>query len=186
MAYHSALKDELKISKELDRHAQDGNVVFAWDITLGVHASFRQADAIYSEPSWRDGYAKFMRRAGQQHGEFREYLVAISETISALSVPAYIVIGKHMVRTLRPPITMPVRVHGYSAVVGLWNGACLSIGDYDTNDLVKIVCEKHETILDFCCGYGNVAKYARRFICSDVNPKCVYYVAKTFMGYNDE
>jgi hypothetical protein len=184
MAYHSALKDELEIDSKLDHYTNNGNEVFAWDITQGIHDSFWRADAIYSEPSWRDGYTRFMQRAGKQNGEFKEYLCAIADAIGQLQMPTYVLIGKHMLKALHPPTVIGVRIHGYGALAGIWNAESPT-SIIDAEDLCQFVCMKYETVLDFCCGYGNVAKYARRFVCSDVNRKCVYYVARTFMGYDE-
>ena len=42
---------------------------------------------------------------------------------------------------------------------------------------------------DFCAGYGNTCRifkeHGKSFIASDINPKCVYYIAKTLMNYED-
>ena len=61
--------------------------------------------------------------------------------------------------------------------------------DVKTNEeALEHVVGMYGNILDFSCGYGNLAKSAighgKRFICSDLNARCVYYIAKTYMGYN--
>lgn len=183
MVYHSALKPGLDIKRGIDEFHADGSVVFAWDVTLGAHPYFWMADALYTEPSWRDGYEKFLSRAAQEgSSSFSEYLAALKNVIATLKIPSYVVMGKHMVRALDPPQAASVRVHGYGALVGAWNVSVPHVEALDA--LVKFVCETHRTVLDPCCGYGSVAAVAERFVCSDINRRCVYYVAKTYMGYD--
>jgi len=181
--YHSALKPPLDIAGELDHYAGARGEVFAWDITRGVHPAYRQADAIYSEPAWRDGYRKFLARAGQiGSSSFADYLEAIRAVVLSLGKPAYIVAGRHMLRELEPDFTIPVQLHGYLAYAAIWNAPAPE-EVVTTDDLLVYVCEHHETILDFSCGYGNVARTARRCICSDINRHCVYVVARE-LGYD--
>lgn len=185
MAYHSALKEEELIAGELSEWSADGSVVFEWDITRGVHPYFRRADALYSEPSWRQGYPKFLKRAGADgSSDFSEYLAMLQRVIFELALPSYVVMGKHMFKALAPPLTAPVDIHGYGGLVGVWNAETPpeTVADIDT--LVNWVCEQHETVLDPCCGYGNVATHAQRFVCADINRKCVYYIAKRYLGYD--
>ena len=185
MAYHTALKDELYVCGELDHWKADGSVVFEWDITQGLHPRFREADALYTEPSWRQGYPRFLQRAGRNRDDstFFSYLVALRDVILELGIPSYVVMGKHMLKTLDPPQTAPVDIHGYGGLVGVWHADLPPAEADDIDSLVQYVCGLHRTVLDPCCGYGNVAAHAERFICSDINRKCVYYVAKTHLGY---
>ena len=184
MAYHSALRPELTVEGELSEFQRSGSVAFEWDVTRGVHPYFWMADALYTEPSWRDGYDRFLERAGQPGtSTFPEYLNVLRDVIATLRIPSYVVMGKHMLKALRPPRAAPIAVHGYGGFVGVWNAECPPDG-MDVGTLVEYVCARHRTVLDPCCGYGNVAATARRFICSDVNRKCVYHVAATHMGYN--
>lgn len=184
MAYHSALKDELQIDGELNRWEDNRNVVFAWDVTKGIHPDFHKADAIYSEPSWRHGYSKFLKRAAQENtSQFHQYLNAITYIIDTLRKPTYIVAGKHMLKALNPKTVTDIIIHGYGGHVAVWNAEPLQANDLD--ELIDIVCSRHEIVLDFCCGYGNLAAKAKRFICSDINRHCVFYVAETYMGYEN-
>jgi len=196
--YHSALKPELELP-EMVGYEAGGSVVFAHDIVRGGHIHFENADAIYSEPSWRDGYGKFRSRAGIEDGDYKAYLAAMRRVIVRLAVPTYMVIGKHMVRALKPAETWPIELRGYPAVLGVWNTA-INVPEIDALAanlhpllgavtpaiVVHYVCQRHDMILDFNCGYGNLAaaalEHGKRFICSDINRKCVYYVATRYMG----
>lgn len=183
--YHSALKDDLKISRSLERYEHLGSIVVRHNIEHGYHPDFQQADVIYAEPAWRNGYEKFMRRADTE-GSFRSYLASISNLICTLEVPSYIVMGQHMKKQLTPDHIIPIKLHGYKCFLGIWNAEPIEAA---TNyDAVNTIASVHSCILDFCCGYGNTARAAirhgKRFICSDINGHCIYYIAKELMGYD--
>jgi hypothetical protein len=183
--YHSALKDDLEIDHELDYYESGGSISIKHNIEDGPHHVFSRADVIYAEPAWRDGYEKFMLRAGAT-GDFKKYLVCISNVILALDIAAYIVMGRHMKRQLAPDLTMPIKLHGYKCLLGIWKADAI---EAKTNyDAVNHIASEYSCMLDFCCGYGNTAVAAKnhnkRFVCSDVNRKCIYYIAMELMGYD--
>lgn len=186
--YHSALKDDLKIEGELDYYESNGSVVLCYDLTTGIHPSFRSADVIYSEPSWKDGYEKFQDRAGslsdKSYYGFLAYIDSIKKVIEELKIPAYIIMGKHMQKRLNPDHVMDIMLHSYKSVLGVWNA---ELPEVKTNqDVLKFISEKYFCALDFSCGYGNTAVamlgQGKQFICSDINKKCVYYIATEIMG----
>ena len=186
--YHSALSNPIDINVELHRWEALKSVVFEYDISLGCHPDFYGVDAIYSEPSWRAGYSKFMDRAGYTgNSSFEKYLDGISHTICSLQVPTYIVLGKHMVKFLKPMHIMPVKLNGGNSLIGVWN---VKLPSAKTNvDVLFMISDTYSRVLDFCCGYGNtihaMLKKEKTFVCSDINKKCVFYTAKRYMGYHD-
>ena len=188
--YHSALHDEMPVEGQLDEYEALQGLVFQCDLTQGIHPRFRRADAIYSEPAWKDGYAKFARRAGvptdPSYAGYLRYLNAIDSIIHELRVPAYVVLGKHMLKWVHPERTQPVALHGYEALFGIWFDD-REIPGRTNKDMLAWVADSYDCALDFSCGYGNLAQAmverGKRFICSDINPKCVYYVAREIMGY---
>lgn len=183
MEYHSALRDELEVNGELKEFRNGESVVFEWDLTHGMHPYFREAQALYSEPSWRHGYPKFLARANREGSSvFSEYLVALKGLVHALQIPAYIFMGKHMLQALDPPFVLPVRKDAFDALAGVWYASPLPKTIDHVDALLGYVCSQYRVILDPSCGYGNVAAAAREFVCSDINRHCVYYVAKTHMG----
>ncbi len=190
--YHSALHDELPVASELEHYKAGGSVVFRHDITTVRHTLYQcqQIDVIYSEPAWRDGYALFCVRAGEndnaEHNGYLDYLTAIHDTISQLKQPTYIVMGKHMFKHLQPEATQPVLLYGYPALLGVWNAPLLP--QVATNDdIIQHITETYSCALDFSCGYGNLARAmlanSKKFVCSDINGRCIYYIATTLMGY---
>jgi len=185
--YHSALKDPLKIDHELERYESKGSLVFYHDVVNGYSPLYNGVDAIYSEPSWRAGYLKFQVRAGTVGASFGVYLQGILDIVQTLKVPSYLLIGKHMVSMLQPPKVVNTKLHGYDCLLGIWNADSISEGGFNT-DIIDYLADKYARILDFSCGYGNMARALRArgktFVCSDINKKCVYYVAKEIMRYN--
>lgn len=187
--YHSALKDGLAIAGKLDSYETDGSIVFCHDISIGMHPNyFKQADAIYSEPAWKDGYMKFLDRAGAKSGaaDFQQYLSGMRRVILKLNKPAYIVLGRHMLRHLHPDHIIDIKLHGYKCLLGIWH-TDPPVGLKTNNDAVSFMADRYQKVLDFSCGYGNVARAmktrGKHFICSDINRKCVYYVATAVMGF---
>jgi hypothetical protein len=194
--YHSALKPDLFGNETLDYFERAGSVVAAHDIQKGAIPAFMRSDAIYAEPAWRDGYLIFAKRAGisADKTQYREYLSAIRGVIDDLRVPAYLVIGKHMIKALSPDHTVDLKLHGYPCHLAIWNADRLS-DVKKSEDVLPKLAEQYSCILDFCCGYGNTARAIsvinaralciinKRFVCTDINKKCVAYIARAYMGW---
>jgi len=195
--YHTALKKEVgvkndEIGKSLDFFESGGNVVFCWDLTKGMNEHFLKADAVYSEISWKVGYDVFAERAGKVAGvdEWVDYLVKVREVIDSLGVPAFVTGGKAMEKFFRPCGVHKIKLHDYDSFLFLFNGASVPDSVVDNDDVIDFVVKKYGVVLDFSCGYGNLAKVAllngKRFVCSDINGKCVYYLAKSLLNYRGE
>jgi hypothetical protein len=186
LPYHSALSAPLDISTELEFYESDGSVVFRHDISVGYHTYFDSADVIYSEPSWRAGYCKFIERAGSSSSSFKCYLFGIRAVIEKLQIPTYLILGKHMIADLKPCAIAPIKLNGGDSVLGVWNAPLLTADK--SGDVLRYVSSNYSKILDFCCGYGTsvyyVKEHGKKFICSDINKKCVAYVAENYMGYH--
>lgn len=192
--YHSALSDQIEGLTELDEYSSDGNYVFKHDVLNGYSDRFKCAEAIYSEISWRDGFEKFMKRANKNTtNTFKDYMNGVIDIVKTLKVPTFITAGKHHFSYLKKitPIYQPITLHGtecfiaiayYSPLVDEFSG----MTNYQVTDKIT---KNFDNILDFSCGYGNTAEFAIRnnknFICSDVNGKCVRYVAKKYMNYKE-
>lgn len=188
--YHSALHDELPVDGTLDYYETPQGLVFQYDLTQGIHPRFRRAEVVYSEPAWKDGYAKFAQRAGvptdPSYAGYLRYLATIDSIINELGVPAYVVLGKHMLKWVHPEYTQSINLHGYECLLGIWH-THESVPGHTNDEVLAWVADRYGTVLDFSCGYGNVARAmterGKQFICSDLNPKCIYYIAREIMGY---
>jgi hypothetical protein len=185
--YHSALHEDLALP-ELSFFESNGSMVFQHDLTASIPEIFKTADAIYSEPSWQAGYEIFQDRARAGNSTFKGYLEAIKSLIKSLNKPTFMVIGKHMLKALEPSGYTNIKLNKWDAILGLWNEDWVVPTSIKTNlDVIDFVVSRYSIIGDFSCGYGNVAagaiKKGKKFVCSDLNAKCVYYVAKNYMGY---
>lgn len=182
--YHSSLKDDIKELKELDYYLGVKGVVFCHNLEQGMNERFKDVDAIYSEPSWVYGYKIFGKRAGQE-GVYKRYLAGMKSVVDAVKKPTFLVMGKQAIKALKPHIVKDVKFIGGSHTLG---DAVLMIFNHEyidaetTIEIQKFVCDKFNTILDFNCGYGSICQSAKRFICSDINKKCVYYIANKYLG----
>lgn len=215
LIYHSATKKakELNIKNSLGFYSVNNSVVFRHDIvSKEIHPFFKDAEAIYSEPAWPAGYAIFCERANKtiiRGLDYSSYLLSILSVVYALKVPTYLIIGARMGKLIDSLIgdyipdldidwTFPTKILGYRAYVltaFLTQDQINNLLDQQCNiknntDIIEHVTSNHDHILDFSCGYGNIVESAMRkgkkFICSDFNGKCVYYVASELMGYREK
>lgn len=185
--YHSALTEELEIGKEIIQAKFNGDIVFRHDITCGLPGDFNRCDILYSEPSWLQGYSKFINRAGKETSNYNQYLASLSEIIETADKPIWIILGAHAYsRIPKPDRTLNIQLHNYRTTVLGWNDD--TEYSFKTNyDFITELARTYNCVGDFCCGYGNTGKifkeHNKSFVMSDINGKCVYQVAKELMGY---
>lgn len=185
--YHSALKKEVEGLPSLAFHTSNGNMVFQHDISKGVPLDYDQCDVIYTEPAWRDGYELFLDRAGAENTSYLEYVVRMADFIGHTRTPIYMIVGKHVIKEFPKPVNIaPIKLHGYTTYLCVWNDK-QQVNGITNYDVIKQLSGIYDIVGDFNAGYGNTAKIfqdaGKKFICSDINGKCVYYIAKNLMGY---
>lgn len=181
--YHSALTDEIPDLQELDFYYANGNTVICHNIIDGPLPIFKKADVAYTEPAWRQGYETFANRTDEDVKTHNEYLKAIQDYAESTDKPVFIIGGKHMTKIIKPHHTVEdVKLHGYKSLLFIWNHE--PIEAKDNKEVIEYLSKKFNCVLDFSCGYGNAAKEFKNFVCADVNKKCIYYIAKTLMGYD--
>lgn len=179
--YHSAFSAAKSDLQELDAFERGGKLVFQHDIKNGVHPTFYDCDFVYTEPAWKRGYEPFQKRANVEMSTHDEYLESIKSIIVELQKPTIVIGGLHMLKILSPLYYTPIQLHQMDSIAMFWN--MHPITTKKTFDLLDILTVRHGTMLDFSCGYGSHLHRFNNFICSDINKKCVYYVAKNYMGY---
>jgi len=195
--YHSALKDPLMIEQEMNMWSDGINLAMRADIRkldLWVENNNRlyedyysHCDVYYTEPSWLDGYEKFMDRADQERYSFEEYLLHLHRLVKECIRPLWMVIGTHALKQLPKPDRLEkIKLHGYHTNLVGWNDQ-QEYSFTDNYDFIRQLAEKYNCVGDFNCGYGNTGRIfkesGKKFIMSDINGKCIYYIAKTLMGY---
>lgn len=191
--YHSALTEEMSDLRPLQHYANNGSLVFKHDVCDGWAFAFGKADAIYAEPAWRPGFEKFMARADQaEQASFDQYMDGILEIVERFNKPTFVVAGAHHRPFYRrfDPTYFPIVLHGASkCFLAVFNDVKTFRNKPPTTneEALQKIAKSFNVIADFSCGYGQTAAVAlengKRFICSDVNAKCVGYVAETFLGY---
>lgn len=187
--YHSALKSIRPIGgeRELDRYEHNGCIVFRHDICNGLTDDFNYCDVLYSEPAWLDGYELFIDRANKERSNYDQYLKSIATIIEQWDKPIWLIIGKHARNKLPVPDRMePIGIHGYQTEILGWNDN--QKYQFKTNyDFIYELSNQYSCIGDFNCGYGNTGKIFKKagkaFVMSDINGKCIYYIASEIMDY---
>ena len=187
--YHSALQEPIDCDTEIIQAEFNGDIVFRNDITTGLSKKYEKCDVLYSEPSWMQGYNKFINRAGKEKSNYNQYLSSISEIVESCGKPIWIVLGAHAYsRITKPERVLNMKLHGYSTTVLGWN----DYNEYaftDNYDFINELAKIYNCVGDFCCGYGNTGEIfknnGKSFVMSDINGKCVYQVARRLFGYED-
>lgn len=99
----------------LDFFEANGDVVFRHDISKGISPRFKKADCIYSEPAWRHGYKKFMQRSNTtDFPPYKDYLLNQEKVVKELGIPAFILCGADMLRTLKPQWVQDIYFYPYN------------------------------------------------------------------------
>lgn len=183
--YHSAFREEISDLKEIDYYINGNSLVKYHDINNGIINEFYNCDVIYSEPSWRKGYLEFSKRAYLKiNKNFNDYLMSIQHVVNELKKPSFIIGGRHMLNILKPDHLINIKFNGFDAITMIWNHEKINVSS--NLELIEIISKKYNKVLDFSCGYGFHLKKFRYFVCTDINKKCVYYIAKKYLGYKDD
>ncbi len=175
--YNSALDTHNKRDGSVNNY--HNGTAFVHNILNGTDERFLYADAIYSEISWQKGFEKFMKRANvEDFRTYKEYIDSIIAVVKWLGVPTILICGKTGItgydwkhETYFSAVKCKAVAYGFN---------CKKV-KFDTTDLyMDYLAETKETLLDFCCGYGNILRFCdlhdTKFICSDINEDCINYI----------
>lgn len=182
--YHSALKAEQYTEKDIVRMSMNGNTVFVHDITEGLPEEFDVCDILYSEPSWLDGYVKFLERAEKPFSStYGVYIQSLWKIIERRKTPVVLLTGKHAIGSLPPyDSTTRVKLHGYMTDYYAWGLDISRVRPKNGYELIGWLSERYGCVGDFCCGYGNTGRIfqerGKHWVMSDINAKCVTYIAR--------
>ena len=158
-------------------------IAFQADLNEGIPAAMHTCDVWYGEPPWQAGYEKFAKLADrpEQVKPFAAFMRDLSEQISAARQPTFLVTGRHALRHLTPDHVAPLILNGDQAVVAIWRGEPWT-QPIDAMDLLVRLASEYETIGDFACGLGRAGRVfaaaGKRFVLSDLNARCVGYIAR--------
>jgi len=182
--YHTALFDPQVEPAPREYWAAGRNYAFVHDLSDGIPPEFGEADLIYAEVPWKDGFHTFGERAGvRQKVSYAEWAFRLSAGLIRLGKPFVLVGGAAMSRHMAWEWFRRVDLNGsVSAAIG----AGLppppdEIRDAETLILHLAGNPLFLTVGDPCCGFGRTLRIfmqAGKFaIGSDLNPRCIGYIA---------
>lgn len=188
--YHSALcnknSEVHKINYVPQTLITGEGMAFVHSINDGMHKLFWGANSVYSEIAWKDGYTKFMERAGQKdYVPYNDYLSNVASIIHELKVPTILISGKTGAKQLGALWSKEIAFIEVGCKAIMY-GFYMPEIEFKTNkEGMLYLIEHYGNTLDFCCGYGNVAKsckeLGKNFIASDVNVECIDYIQVQYL-----
>lgn len=176
--YHKNINDDFKCI------TIKGVTLLKHDTCAGFIDTFYPCDCIYSEISWIKGYEKFTAGTIAEGSSYMDYIKGILNIVKTLNVPTFLVCGVYECRMLEPQRIEAIRFkyHGnYKSCCAVYNmDEYLPFGDEVAAR--AYVCKKYANVLDFNCGYGNIARdivhYNKRGVLCDINTECLSYIKK--------
>jgi len=183
--YHSARLPELPGLPSADPavvHRFGPSLAFVHELTrAGLPLAYDDCDVFYTEMAWQAGYDTFMTRAGLGGREFRRYVDALAWAVERSPVPFYLVTGKAILRRLpKPAVVAEGTLRKGGCVIAVYKTDA-PLPATETRALLAGLAMRHARVGDPCCGYGTAgrifAQHGKAFVLSDVNPRCIGYVA---------
>jgi hypothetical protein len=180
--YHSALQPELD-APPLQRFEIGSSVAFMHDLESGpLPSEYASCDLLYVEPPWREGYEEFNARAGVVGRSYRHLMRSIGVAIYASKAPSVVIAGNAIGLLPPPSSVMSSTLHTYRVTVLLYGLSPPTCVKPSNESLIRALLQRYDRVGDFCCGYGLTARLAleagKSFVVSDVNPRCIGYIAK--------
>lgn len=167
----------------LERFDASNGTAVVHDLLAGpLPVEYGDCDVIYTEPSWRRGFDIFNTRAGAGDGRtYADYCRAVVSVLD-LGLPSVLVWGAHAKPYLPARRTeVPIRLNEHEAIAFLFNGASLNAKPSTIRDIVSDLAKRYRHVGDPNCGYGLSARAfteeRKRFTASDLNPRCIGYIA---------
>ena len=185
--YHSAHYPEQPATA---RHGYSSlrGIALVHDVIDGpLPTDYQRCDVFYTDPPWQSGYDEFAARAGTLVPPYAEFMRALVAAIPN-GVPAVFVTGRHADRYFpNHYLRFPVRLNEHAAVAYAY-GLDLT-GCATAEDIGRKLAANYNRVGDPCCGYGNAARWfvqaGKRFVVSDINPRCIGYIAKHEAAWAD-
>lgn len=190
--YHTSLRNKKVLAFECQEKRQKSvfrsskGVVFQHDLEEGFHELFLQTDSVYSEIPWKKGYEIFSKKVGKKIFSYRNFLEQIKDIIEKQKTPTFIISGKIGLKILEPEQIKSIYISeiGVLAYLGIWRYH--NLPDFKkSRDLINWVVNNYNNPLDFCCGYGNLARGCfennKSFVCSDVSLDCISFIAENYL-----
>lgn len=185
--YHSALMRPIFAKPEAGPVQIGENVALQHDLLSSdrLPPAFDDCGAIYSEPPWSAGQAKFDRRAGVKDDRTHADVIdRIGSMILADDRPWVMIVEKRVAKALPDEGKSLHRarfsVHGGETTIVAYRAALPSMEE--TDDAVRILAERYGRVGDPMCGYGRtgmiVQAHGGTWVLSDYNAMCIGFIAQ--------
>lgn len=178
---YSALRAQLG---EVSHASSARGAVFAHAVgtplSLGQAAIISGAACLYCELPWPQGWPVFHERAGVPMGSYADYLAAVAGLLGTFRKPAFIVCSKSAAAVLAQHPVRPIGLNGDRA----WLAASYvdEVPDAGTTEaLLEALADRYPSVYDFGCGYGNALRPFGYFVGSDIDRKCLDYIARELL-----
>lgn len=191
-AYHGAHHPTVD-SPPVRRWEGERCVAFVHDVMAGpaLPDEYGPCDVYVTDLPWRVGFDTFNERAGIDDGRtYPAFMRRVAEIVEALTVPTWLVTGRHALPALpAPDVVLPTVLNEDKAVaVGFRPGPEAGGRFGVAQELLHALASNYDVVGDFCCGYGRAGRFflraGKRAVLSDVNPSCVGYIAAHAPGWS--
>ena len=185
--YHSAHYPEQNIDTR-DGYVSPNGIALVHDVTSGpLPSEYRRCDVFYTDPPWKSGYDVFASRVGVLVPTYHDFMEALIAAIPK-DAPAVLVTGRHAAMHFGPEFRpFPVRLNEHDAVA--YSRGIDASGMTKADEVGDYLAGTYECVGDPCCGYGNAARWfvqaGKRYVVSDINPRCIGYIAAHERGWAD-
>jgi hypothetical protein len=188
--YNSALKGGdwpgRQALAETDFAESPRGMVFAHNLFDPLPAAraeaVRRMECVYSEIPWPAGDVTFYQRAGLPQRPHAAYVAAAKALIDGLKKPSFIIAAKRDAMILATDEVRLVTLRGRPACLAIaYAGERPPRAAVDTADILAWLAGAYRSVYDFSCGYGAGLKPFAAFVGSDIDRRCLTYVAQELL-----
>jgi hypothetical protein len=187
--YNSALKGPVWAGRddlaEIEFAESPAGMVFAHNVCDPMPEPFieqiaKRAECIYAELPWPAGGDTFYARAGVEARPHDDFMFAVKgRIVDPLGKPTFIVASKRDARFLASDDIRPITHRGGNAWLAASGGPAPRCET--SEELIAYLAGAYRSVYDFSCGYGRSLRPFAFFIGSDIDRKCLAYVARELL-----
>jgi hypothetical protein len=188
--YNSALKGAIWPGRELlidTSFAETSRgMVFAYNVCEPMHPELiahigLRSQCLYCEIPWPAAGETFYRRAGVTPEAHAVYVAAVKAILERFQKPAFIVGSKRDAVALSDQAIRLVGLNGRPAWLAISRTKAPVPEARTTGELLAHLASVYGAVYDFGCGYGASLRPFAYFIGSDIDRKCLAYVAREIL-----
>jgi hypothetical protein len=141
----------------------------------------RRAECVYCEIPWPAAGETFYQRAGVTPEAHGVYVAAVKAMLERFQKPAFIVGSKRDAVALSDQAIRLVGLNGRPAWLAISRTKAPAPEARTTGELLAHLASVYGAVYDFGCGYGASLRPFAYFIGSDIDRKCLAYVARELL-----